>query len=271
MSRILISIILFSLSILSCFAQSGNKFAVEGKVWHMRHDSPIPHNVSYDFDYFIQGDTLIATNECKKFYAYNEDGKQQTVYKMALYEQEGKVFFIPEDSETPYLLYDFQSNAGDTVTVFECNHPEHLQKDMSVLEVNWFSVNGVERRCERVGLQERSNRSAGWWIEGIGSELGPLNTSGFGMVGNSNYLICCELAGDTIFSLGEFQNMLLNIADEGYAHMLREGNTWHYHFMIEHADGMKVWRHKTQHKKFKYGLPLILLAQIALIYLLLNR
>ena len=30
--------------------------------------------------------------------------------------------------------------------------------------------------------------------------------------------------------------------------------------------GMKVWRHKTMHKKFKYGLPLILLAQIALIY-----
>ena len=32
--------------------------------------------------------------------------------------------------------------------------------------------------------------------------------------------------------------------------------------------GMKVWHHKTQHKKFKYGLPLILLAQIALIALI---
>ena len=32
--------------------------------------------------------------------------------------------------------------------------------------------------------------------------------------------------------------------------------------------GMKVWRHKTMHKKFKYGLPLILLAPIALIYLI---
>jgi len=32
--------------------------------------------------------------------------------------------------------------------------------------------------------------------------------------------------------------------------------------------GMQVWRHKTMHKKFKYGLPLILLAQIALIYLI---
>lgn len=27
--------------------------------------------------------------------------------------------------------------------------------------------------------------------------------------------------------------------------------------------GMKAWHHKTQHKKFKYGLPLILLMQIA--------
>ena len=35
--------------------------------------------------------------------------------------------------------------------------------------------------------------------------------------------------------------------------------------------GMKVWHHKTQHKKFKNGLPLILLAQIALIYLILDR
>ena len=28
--------------------------------------------------------------------------------------------------------------------------------------------------------------------------------------------------------------------------------------------GMKVWHHKTTHKKFKYGIPAILLIQIAL-------
>ena len=33
--------------------------------------------------------------------------------------------------------------------------------------------------------------------------------------------------------------------------------------------GMKVWHHKTMHKKFKYGIPLILAAQIALIVLVL--
>ena len=29
--------------------------------------------------------------------------------------------------------------------------------------------------------------------------------------------------------------------------------------------GMKTWHHKTLHKKFRYGVPLILIAQVALV------
>ncbi len=29
--------------------------------------------------------------------------------------------------------------------------------------------------------------------------------------------------------------------------------------------GMKAWHHKTQHKKFQYGIPAILIAQIAIV------
>ena len=29
--------------------------------------------------------------------------------------------------------------------------------------------------------------------------------------------------------------------------------------------GMKVWHHKTLHKKFRYGIPLIIIAQIAVV------
>ena len=36
--------------------------------------------------------------------------------------------------------------------------------------------------------------------------------------------------------------------------------------------GMKIWHHKTMHKKFKYGIPAILLIQIALMaYLHMNQ
>lgn len=32
--------------------------------------------------------------------------------------------------------------------------------------------------------------------------------------------------------------------------------------------GKRLWHHKTKHRKFRYGIPLILLLQIALIYFL---
>ncbi len=35
--------------------------------------------------------------------------------------------------------------------------------------------------------------------------------------------------------------------------------------------GIKVWHHKTMHKKFKYGVPLILFLQIAAMMLLLVK
>ena len=35
--------------------------------------------------------------------------------------------------------------------------------------------------------------------------------------------------------------------------------------------GMKAWHHKTQHKKFKYGIPFILMMQIALVAYVLYR
>ena len=35
--------------------------------------------------------------------------------------------------------------------------------------------------------------------------------------------------------------------------------------------GMKVWRHKTMHKKFKYGIPLIIVLQIVMVLLVLYK
>ena len=35
--------------------------------------------------------------------------------------------------------------------------------------------------------------------------------------------------------------------------------------------GMKVWRHKTQHKKFKYGVPAIIIIQLAVLTYFLFR
>ena len=35
--------------------------------------------------------------------------------------------------------------------------------------------------------------------------------------------------------------------------------------------GMKFWHHKTLHAKFRFGIPIILIAQVALAWWLMNR
>ena len=35
--------------------------------------------------------------------------------------------------------------------------------------------------------------------------------------------------------------------------------------------GMKFWHHKTLHAKFRFGIPIILIAQVALVWWLMNR
>ena len=35
--------------------------------------------------------------------------------------------------------------------------------------------------------------------------------------------------------------------------------------------GMKVWHHKTLHKKFRYGVPLIIIVQIAVVIWILSK
>ena len=35
--------------------------------------------------------------------------------------------------------------------------------------------------------------------------------------------------------------------------------------------GMKVWRHKTMHKKFKYGVPVIFILQVVLALWIVNK
>ena len=35
--------------------------------------------------------------------------------------------------------------------------------------------------------------------------------------------------------------------------------------------GMQVWHHKTLHKKFRYGVPLIFLAQVAVVWWMMSR
>ena len=185
-------IILFFLIIVrvSLYAQEEleyHPFVEEGKVWNMFYKSNEFVDVvpDYEFKYFIGGDTLIAGQNCKKFYSFNEHYNNQTEYKMALHESEGKVYFIPSGSTESYILYDFTIPVGTSTVISSVSSPES-NIEMRNNKNGIARTNGISRHCLLVNKVDVSIEDfpSGWWIEGIGSELGPLYTWQFGATGN---------------------------------------------------------------------------------------
>ena len=212
-----------SLLCLSTIAQISHQFVEEGKVWNMLY-----HNVEafdifpdYKYSYLIKGDTLISDMNCKKLYTFNENNDSITVYKLALYEIEGKVYFIPSGSKESCLLYDFRIPEGFTSITSDPIHPE-WKIEMRNNKNGVTEINGISRHCLYVNRVDASfeDYSSGWWIEGIGSEFGPLNTWGFEASGNNRFFVNCEVNGQEIFKFSNF------VSKMGHVEYFPEGTRW---------------------------------------------
>ncbi len=89
-------------------------------------------------------------------------------YKGALRNDNGKVWFVPKDSQTEFLLYDFTVQPGDTIfdVYIESYYGEYGVHDLYVgpNAVDSVFINGDHRKRIELG--------GGWWIEGIGNTQG---------------------------------------------------------------------------------------------------
>ena len=205
------------------YAQENNyiPFVEEGKVWNMRYQNDEGYLYpDYEYSYYIEGDTLVSGINCKKLYTYNENDDGLAEYKMALYETEKNVYFIPSGSTESYILYDFHIPEGTSAVVSDPIHPE-WELEMRNNKNGMTKTNGISRHCLFVNRVYDSFEDfpSGWWIEGIGSELGPLNTWGFGATGNSRYFLNCEVNGETVFNRTDF-------IDTGEEEYYPEGTKW---------------------------------------------
>ena len=146
---------------------------------------------------------MIAGIEARKVYSINEGNNGTTTYKMALYESNKKVFFIPSGSEQQYVLYDFNCKVGNEVTVASVigEAPENIT--MKILADKIINIHNINRHAYLMRWAgaplEDTRINSGWWIEGIGSVLGPFNTWRFGFTGIYEGLTICEVNGQIIY------------------------------------------------------------------------
>ncbi len=150
----------------------------------------------------------------------------------AVREEDKRVYFRRywgQSYEDEVLLYDFNLTVGDTVTVGWSDY------QLIVLEESEIEVNGTMRR--QLGLAEYFAGSTNYeveeyWIEGVGSTYGFLNSGYEGWVGAFVHLLCYHENGNLVWDNEEFDDCVMN-SDGILASFAPQGAEWYFHVLSQ--------------------------------------
>ena len=171
-------------------------FVQDGKVWTYEAS-----NFIYDWEetFSLEGDTLISSRKCLKLYYTCQFYHQEHLYKGAMFEEEGKVYFFASGSTTPVLLYDFSYEPGTIIKVgdFELRinetrlakyRSEYLKViDYCILGDEYYPFKGIEG----IGF-------LGGGLTCLIDGYTPVNTGG------ERSLKTCTVKGEVVFDTDEF-------------------------------------------------------------------
>ncbi len=123
-------------------------------------------------------------------------------YKGAFRNAEGRVYFVPADSLSEFILYDFTLNVGDTVFNVYCEpcgcEPCGIVPFVVCAQTDSIAVaDGSYRRTVRVADYLDGSNSGGQWIEGIGNSQG-LFQEYYGSISEYFWELACFRQNDTI-------------------------------------------------------------------------
>ena len=145
----------------------------------------------------------------------------------AVREEDKRVYFrrkIEQNYQEEVLLYDFNLMVGDTVTV------NWMGQQLMVLEESEVEVDGTMRR--QLGLGRYSvgyppTEVDEYWIEGVGSTFGFLNSGSEGMGGAFIYLLCYHENGNLVWDNEAFDECVMN-SDGAPATFAPQGAEWYF-------------------------------------------
>ena len=206
-------------------------FVEEGKTWVERESVYVPYMgglTTLKKSFTISGDTLIGQMPCKRLTCETIDRIQGTreYDVIGIYEENKRVYFIPQGGTDPLLLYDFDAPIGDTLTVYSLNRGNISSCKMVVLRRNEMGT-----VVGNLTYKEVFHHDYFWewtWIEGVGSEDGPMENMTFGPEkGGWHWLENCCVGDEVLFHQG---NVI------SYHPFIQEGKHWEYGFMYNYDE-----------------------------------
>ncbi|MDR2690729.1 MAG: T9SS type A sorting domain-containing protein [Dysgonamonadaceae bacterium] len=168
--------------------QTNDNTIVNGNnLWVIQRQNVCPECPGWTWYVYFDGDSIVTGYSYKKVFSCEDKLYENIKYEGLIREQDKKTYFIPANSETEYLLYDFSLEEGMT---FE--HPIGLSQETRLLEVkksDRIEINGVKKK--RLQITDYSyDYVIDTWIEDVGSLGGILYPClGLGLDGSIHTLL----------------------------------------------------------------------------------
>ncbi|MEE4259035.1 MAG: T9SS type A sorting domain-containing protein [Bacteroidales bacterium] len=209
----LVYILLFFIAIPSTQAQ---EIVDNQKLWSILTGHCLPDYTTYTTSFFkFEEDTIIDGKTYKMVFISEDEFQEEWFFFGSFIREDNKKVYLREYFGEEGLIYDFNLQLGDTVVV---NNPRAVSEVALVLtEID--SVETSDGYRERWKLTNEEFLIPEYWIEGIGSTGGILNSSTevFGGLCGTYILLCEEENGNTIYLNPEYEQcyyLLLNNAEE---------------------------------------------------------
>ena len=139
---------------------------------------------------YFDGDSIVADYSYKKVFSCDDKLHESVKYEGLIRELNKKTYFMPNNTEKEYLLYDFSLEEGMSFEYVE-PYPEYeLPVSLYVKKVDFVEINGVQLKQIQFTEHPLYDYIRATWIENIGSLHGLFYPCGVLNPGSLRELLC---------------------------------------------------------------------------------
>lgn len=180
------------------------------KMWSTMQENCLFEGNSYTTNYHrFLGDTLINDTLYKKVWVSEDENYEEWYFFGSFIREENKKVYYREMFQSEGLIYDFNLQIGDSVLLNNIRAVDNLW--LKLTEIDF--VQTTDGFLERWRLESNLYLNSDYWILGIGSEAGVLNsgTSVFGGLCGASTLLCEKENNELVYQHPLFETCFYEI------------------------------------------------------------